>query len=83
MNETLIKDETETITMEEIERRFDGEWVLLNPPLLDDKKQVTGGTLVSHSADRAEIDRHATALKAKHIAVLYIGEAPEEIWINL
>ena len=51
MNETMVY---EMMTMTEIEKEFDGEWVLLEDPYLNESKQVGGGKLRFHSKNRDE-----------------------------
>ena len=43
------------MTIEEIETQFDGEWVLIGDPELDEFLQVTRGKVLSHSVDRDEV----------------------------
>ena len=80
MNETMPY---EMMTMTEIETQFDGEWVLLEDPVLDSQKQVTGGKLRCHSKNRDDVYRKAVELRLKHSAFLYTGPAPENIFLNL
>ena len=80
MNET-INDTVLTLT--EIEKQFDGEWVLLEDPYDDDRKRVAGGKLLAHSKNRDDVYAKAMELRPKHSAVLYMGPMPDNIWINL
>lgn len=73
----------EIMTMSEIENRFNGEWVLLEDPFLDERKQIAGGKLLFHSKNRDEVDQAAMTLRPKHGAFLYMGPMPENIAINL
>jgi hypothetical protein len=73
----------EVMTMAEIEKQFDNEWVLLEDPYLDERKQVAGGKLLFHSKDRDEVYRKALELRPKHGAFLYTGPMPDYIAINL
>jgi hypothetical protein len=70
-------------TMAEIEKRYDGEWVLIDRPTSERGRPdtVTGGVVVMHTPDRAELDRRLLALKPgemPHFAALYIGRLPDE-----
>lgn len=70
-------------TMAEIEERYDGEWVLIaNPtPTRGRLDSVTGGHVVLHTPDRAELDRRllgASGGPVRDWAVLYIGRMPAE-----
>ena len=73
----------EVMTLSEIERQFDGEWVLLEDPLLDDRNQVAGGKVLYHSKNRDEVDQIAVRLRPKHAAFLYTGPTPDNVLINL
>ncbi len=80
MNET-ITDKAMTLT--EIEREFDNEWVLVEDPVLDERKQVVGGTVRCHSKNRDDVYRKAVELRLKHSAFLRTGPTPQNIFINL
>ena len=67
----------EVLTMQEIEQRYDGEWVLLEDPVSDRRDQIVSGKLRWHSKDRAEIGVKMLELRLKHGAIFYIGKGPE------
>jgi hypothetical protein len=66
------------LEMAEIERRFDGEWVLMDEVEIDESGWVTAGRLLAHSSDRDEIDRVARDHAAQEVAVYFIGEPEVE-----
>ena len=68
----------ETLTMSEIEERFDSEWVLLADPETTDTLHVRAGRLLLHSRDRDEVYSKALQLRPVHSAVLYIGKLPDD-----
>jgi hypothetical protein len=74
---------SEVMTLAEIEKQYDREWVLLEDPYLDEKKQVAGGKLLFHSKNRDEVDQVALKLRPKHSAFLFTGPMPDNIAINL
>ena len=74
---------SEIMTMSEIEKQFDNEWILLEDPVLDEHKQVAGGKLLFHSKDRDAVYEAATRFRPKHGAFLYTGPMPDNIAINL
>jgi hypothetical protein len=80
MNETMTG---EIMTLAEIEMQFDNEWILLEDPVLDERKQVAGGKLLFHSKNRDEVYQAALRLRPKHAAFLYTGPMPDNIAINL
>ena len=73
----------ETLSLPEIEARYDGEWVLVGDPEVDASLAVQRGRLLYHSKDRDEVYRQARALKPKHCAVLYVGRLPENTAVVL
>lgn len=75
MNDTMM-------TMNEIEEKFDGEWILLEDPYDDDRSKVAGGKLLAHSKSRDEVYAKAMELRPKRSAVLYLGPMPDDIFLN-
>ncbi len=65
----------EVLTLEEMKSRYDGEWVLVEEPEVDEHLRVVRGRVVVHNADRDELDREATKLRPKHSASLCFQEA--------
>ena len=80
MNETMT-DETMTVT--EIEERFDNEWVLVEDPEFDRNNAVVRGKVLFHSKNRDEMYAKAMELRPKRSASLYTGPVPDEVFINL
>ena len=77
---------TETIThavmtMNEMEKQYDGEWVLLEDPYRNDGNRVAGGKLLFHSPNREEVYQAALRLRPKHGAFLFMGPMPDEIFL--
>ena len=70
------------MTREEMETEFDEEWVLIEDPYDDERKQVAGGRVVFHSKNRDEVDAAAIRLRLKNAAFFYFGEMPKNAWIN-
>ena len=73
----------EEMTIEEIESRFDSEWVLIEDPRTDEQLKILGGKVLYHSKDRDEVYRKAVSLRPKRSAVVYTGEIPEETAVVL
>ena len=67
---------SEVLTYEEIKGRYDGEWVLVEAPELDEHIQVVRGKVIAHSASREEMDREMLALRPKHSARLCFRNRP-------
>ncbi len=69
----------ELMTMAEIERQFDGEWVLIADPELDENRDVVRGTVIYHTIDRDEFDRKSLNYPGQRFAVRYVGETVPEM----
>ena len=69
----------ETLTMDEIQSRYDSEWVLVEDPELTKELKVVRGKVVWHSKDRDEVYQKAIELRPKHAAFLYTGPFPEDM----
>ena len=68
---------SETLSLEEIQVRFDSEWVLLEDPETSEALEVKSGKVLWHSKDRDEVYRKARELRPKHSAILYTGKLPK------
>ena len=64
------------MTVQEMEARFDGEWILVGEPETTDALEVVKGVVLHHSKDRDEVYRRAVALRPKRSAILYTGRMP-------
>ena len=73
----------EALSIQEIQARYDGEWVLIGEPEVDASLNVQRGQVLSHSKDRDEVYRQARKLKPKHCAFLYVGRMPQDMAIVL
>ena len=71
------------MTIEEIEARFDSEWVLVGDPWTNEALEVLGGKILHHGKDRDEVYRRAVALRPERCAILYTGEIPEDTAVVL
>ncbi len=71
--------------LDEIRRRYAGEWVLIEYDRLDDHLRVVEGRVLAHSPDRDEIYRRLRELKGrkKRLAVEFLGEIPEDVAVML
>jgi hypothetical protein len=62
------------LSIDEINTRFDSEWILLEDPQTDEALRVLGGKVAAHSRDRDEVYRFAAETRPKRFAILYTGE---------
>ena len=73
----------DTMTYEEIEARFESEWVLIGTLETDERLNIRRGTVLHHSKDRDEVYRRALSLRPLRSAVIYTGAMPENTAIVL
>jgi hypothetical protein len=66
----------QVMTIDEINRQFDSEWVLVQDPETNEALQVLSGRVRCHSKDRDEVYREAIRLQGKRFAMLYTGQMP-------
>lgn len=67
----------DVMTLDEINSRFESEWILIADPEVDENLEVVRGRVVIHSKDRDEVDRKAIELRLKSSAYHYTGQIPE------
>jgi hypothetical protein len=66
----------EVLTRAEMEARFDGEWLLIAGPELDENLEVLSGRVVSHSTDRDVVYGKGMEMRPRHPASLSIVAVP-------
>jgi hypothetical protein len=71
----------EVLTRAEMEAKYDGEWVLVGDPEMDEYMRVLRGTVLVHSKDGEEFSHQRLALKSRpaRTATLWFGKMPEHI----
>lgn len=62
------------MTMEEIEATYDGEWVVIDEPIVEPGPILLGGRVVFHDPDMDTASDAAQRLARGHNALLFIGE---------
>jgi hypothetical protein len=67
---------SDVLTIDEIQTRYDSEWILLEDPVTDATLEIRAGKVLWHSKDRDEVYRKAVELKPKRFATLYTGRMP-------
>ena len=80
MNEAVTN---KLMTLTEIEKQFDNEWILVEDPEFDQNNEVVRGKVLFHSKSRDDMYAKAMELRPKRSASLYTGPIPEDIFINL
>lgn len=73
----------EVLSISQIERQFESEWILVEDPQTNEAREVQSGKVRWHSKDREEVYRQAIELRPKRFAMLYTGKMPENTAIVL
>lgn len=68
---------SDILTISQIEKQFDSEWVLVGDPQTNQTLEVESGEVLWHSKDRDEVYRKAVELRPAHFAMLYTGRLPK------
>jgi len=72
------------MTVEEMEHRFEGEWILVGDPETTEALEVVKGAVLHHSKDRDEVYRRAVELRRpKRYAIVFTGRMPPDTAIVL
>jgi len=71
------------LTIAQIERRFNSEWILVEDPQTNEALEVQSGRVLWHSKDRDEVYRKAVELRPRRFAMLYTGKMPQDTAIVL
>jgi hypothetical protein len=71
------------MTIEEIERDFQDEWVLVADPVYNEQMEVVSGRVLGHSRKKEDLYRQDDELRPRSAAYLYTGPTPENVLINL
>ncbi len=75
---------SEYLSLEEIERRYDGQWVVIDEPNVSELTDFLGGTVVFHGSDRDEAWAEVERRGLKNVAVWYMGALfPEGVSVAL
>lgn len=73
----------EVLTMTDIEARYDGEWVLLLDPELDQQGRIVRAVVGYHSPDRDDVYRADIRIGPAHAAYHFAGSTPTDAAIVL
>ncbi len=80
MNLALCKDDKmgKILTIEEIKRRYDGEWVLIAHEKLDENFEILNGEVLAHALDADTIYRSLALAKGREASIEYMGKVPAD-----
>jgi hypothetical protein len=72
-----------TVTLAEIEDRYDAEWVVVGDAEFDERSQLVRGKVLFHSKSRDEVDRKDMELRPAAAAIHYTGHVPDDAAVVL
>lgn len=65
------------MTLEEVNRRFDSEWVLFGDIEQNDRHEIMKARVLWHSKDRDEVYRKLLELRPQRAATHFTGTIPD------
>ena len=63
--------------IEQILKKYKGEWLLIEYSALDENLNVVSGSVLAHSPNKEEIYAKLLKTKGKDVAIEYAGKLPE------
>ncbi|WP_036487493.1 hypothetical protein [Myxosarcina sp. GI1] len=70
---------SEILTIEEIEQKYRGEWVLVAYSETDEDLETIAGKVIAHSAKKEEIYQALESAEEQSLAIEYMGQVPEDL----
>jgi hypothetical protein len=90
MNDNLMRSTAirrlfmnEILSYDEIQRRYDSEWVLIAYTEMDDNFEVVAGEVIAHSSIEQEIYKLLPLGRGRNVSIEYIGKVPADIAFSL
>lgn len=71
------------LSMEEIKKKYNGEWVLIADYETDDLCRIKRGKVLAHGKDRNKVYRQLSKYHRIDMATRYIGEVPKDLTVIL
>jgi hypothetical protein len=71
----------ETLTLEEMAQRYDGEWLMIAYTELDDNMIVVRGEVLAHSKSQGDVYDALPIAKGRAVAFEYVGNVPEGFFV--
>ena len=65
------------MTIAQLQRKYDGEWILMADPKVDEGLRPTRGKVISHNPNRDVIDQDLLRSKPKKFAIFFAGKMPK------
>jgi hypothetical protein len=66
------------MSIAQIRRDYDGQWVLMVEPKVDQQLRPTRGKVVSHNPDRNVVHQELLRLKPKSFAIVFAGNRTKD-----
>jgi hypothetical protein len=76
VNEESVKS---VPNLEEMQKRYHGEWLLIAYTELDDDLNPVGGEVIVHSPDRDVVYQALSQQPGGTVAIEYVGPFPEDL----
>jgi len=70
---------SEIMTFEEMQNRYNGEWLLIAYTSVDDNLQIIKGEVLAHSQNKEDIYKALESVKEQPLAIEYVGQVPENL----
>ncbi len=70
---------SKTMTFEEIEQNYNGQWVLIAYTETDENLQVVKGKVIAHSVNKQDIYQALETAEEQALAIEYLGRVPEDV----
>jgi hypothetical protein len=70
---------SEIMTLEEIKKNYNGQWVLIAYSETDEDLQVVKGKVIAHSTDKENIYQALELAGEQPLAIEYMGQVPEDL----
>jgi hypothetical protein len=70
---------SELMTFEEMQHRYDGEWLLIAYTEVDENLQVIKGEVLAHSLNQEEIYQVLERVDDQPLAIEYMGQIPKDL----
>jgi hypothetical protein len=70
---------SEIMTLEEIKKNYNGQWVLIAYSETDEDLQVVKGKVIAYSTNKEDIYQALELAREQPLAIEYMGQVPEDL----
>lgn len=75
--------EKKILSMEQIKKRYNGEWVLIADYETDDLSRIKRGRVLAHGKDQRKVYGQLGKHQKINLATRYIGDIPKDLTVIL